>query len=113
MNTQMSPKTRQEVLMEMRRRYVRAGRRYRAQRLNELVQLFGYHRKAAVRALQPKPAAVAAPFARGRPREYDPDKLLPPLKAIAGLGRELRLSDSDLTQAVIDNHLASIVGRDL
>ena len=82
MNTQMSPKTRQEVLMEMRRRYVRAGRRYKAQLLNELVQLFGYHRKAAVRALQPKPAAVAAPFARGRPREYDPDKLLPPLKAI-------------------------------
>jgi hypothetical protein len=82
MNTQMSPKTRQEVLIQLRRRYVRAGRKYKAQLLNELVQLFGYHRKAAVRALHPKPAAAAVPFARGRPREYDPDKLLPPLKAI-------------------------------
>ena len=82
MNAQMSPKTRQEVLMQMRRRYVRAGRKYKAQLLNEVVQLLGYHRKAAVRALQPKPAMAAVPFARGRPREYDHDKLLLPLKAI-------------------------------
>lgn len=82
MNTQMSPKTRQEVLIQMRRRYLRAGRSYKAQLLDELVDLFGYHRKAAVRALRPKPTLARAPFARGRPRQYDPDKLLPPLKAI-------------------------------
>lgn len=82
MNPQMSPNTRQEVLLQMRRRYLRAGRNYKAQLLDELVELFGYHRKAAVRALRPRPAPAPAPFVRGRPREYDPDRLLPPLKAI-------------------------------
>jgi hypothetical protein len=33
-----------------------------------LVELFGYHCKAAIRALRPK-RAVAAPFVRGRPKE--------------------------------------------
>ena len=82
MNTQMSQITRQEVLTQMRRRYSRAGRKYKAQLLDELVELFGYHRKAAVRALHPKPATATAPFARGRPKQYNPDPLLPPLKAI-------------------------------
>ena len=82
MNTQMSQNTRQEVLSQMRRRYLRAGRNYKAQLLDQLVELFGYHRKAAVRALRPKSVAATAPFARGRPRQYDPEKLLPPLKAI-------------------------------
>jgi hypothetical protein len=82
MNTQMSQPTRQEILTQMRRRYVRAGRNYKAQLLDELVELFGYHRKAAVRALRSRPAAAPAPFARGRPKTYEPEKLLPPLKAI-------------------------------
>lgn len=82
MNPQMSQNTRQEVLIPMRRRYLRAGRNYKARRLDELGELFGYHRKAAGRALRPRPALARAPFAPGRPKEYDPDKLLPPLKAI-------------------------------
>jgi hypothetical protein len=41
MNTQMSQNTRQEVLYQMRRRYLRAGRRYKSQRVTQLVELFG------------------------------------------------------------------------
>ncbi len=82
MNTRRSQNTRQEVLAQMRRRYARAGRPFKSQLVNELVELFGYHRKAALRARWPRPAVERAPFVRGRPKEYSPDKLLPPLKAI-------------------------------
>ena len=46
-----------------------------------MVELFGYHRKAAIRALQKRQVQGTA-YARGRPKEYDPAKLLGPLKAI-------------------------------
>jgi hypothetical protein len=78
----MGQNTRLEVLTQMRRRYLRAGRHYKSQRVTELVELFGYHRKAALRALRPKPVRARVPFVRGRPKEYSPDQLLPPLKAI-------------------------------
>jgi len=81
MNTQMSELTRQEVLAKKRERYARAGKEHKGKMLDELVDLFGYHRKAAVRALRPR-TTVAAPFARGRPKEYHSDQLLPPLKTI-------------------------------
>ncbi|HXG46106.1 MAG TPA: integrase [Methylomirabilota bacterium] len=78
----MSHITPQEVLAQLRRRYARAGRLYKAQLLDQAIELFGYHRKAAIRALRTTPTPARAPFVRGRPRTYDPDKLLPPLKAI-------------------------------
>jgi len=78
----MSQNTRQEILFQMRRRYLRAGRRYKSKLVTELVERFGYHRKAALRALRPKAPAPRAPFARGRTEEYSQAKLLPPLKAI-------------------------------
>jgi len=81
MNTKMSQITRQEVLGAKRDRYARAGKEHKTKIINELVELFGYHRKAAIRALQIRPV-MAAPFVLGRPREYDPDQLRPPLKAI-------------------------------
>jgi hypothetical protein len=81
MDIQMSELTRQEVLAKKRERYARAGKAHKAKILDELVELFGYHRKAAVRALRPRPV-VGAPFVRGRPKEYHADRLLPPLKAI-------------------------------
>ena len=77
----MSELTRQEVLAKKRLRYARAGKEHKARILDELVELFGYHRKAAIRALRPRPAA-GAPYVRGRPKEYDPEALLPALKAI-------------------------------
>ena len=51
MDTQMSQITRQEVLAKKRDRYARAGKEHKTKIINELVELFGYHRKAAIRAL--------------------------------------------------------------
>jgi hypothetical protein len=81
MQLKMSQITRQEVLARKRLRYVRAGREHKKKILDELIELFGYHRKAAIRALRAQPKAKAA-FIIGRPKEYEPDKLLTPLKAI-------------------------------
>jgi hypothetical protein len=81
MNTKMSQITRQEVLAAQRERYARAGKEHKTKIINELVELLGYHRKAAIRALQSRPM-IAAPYVLGRPKEYDPDQLRPPLKAI-------------------------------
>ena len=81
MNTEMSEITREEVLAKRRDRYTRAGKEHKGKIITELVELFGYHRKAAIRALRPR-VVPAAPFVRGRPRDYEPEKLLPPLKAI-------------------------------
>jgi hypothetical protein len=81
MHPNMSQKTRQEVLARKRDRYARAGKEHKTKIINELVELFDYHRKAAIRALQPR-TTIHAPFVLGRPKDYDPDKLLPPLKAI-------------------------------
>ena len=81
MHPNMSQQTRQEVLARKRERYARAGKAHKTKIINELIELFDYHRKAAIRALQPRPA-LRAPFVLGRPKEYDPDQLLPPLKAI-------------------------------
>jgi hypothetical protein len=81
MEPKMSQITRTEVLVAKRDRYARAGKEHKTKIINELVELFGYHRKAAIRALQSRPM-IAAPFVVGRPKEYDPDQLRPPLKAI-------------------------------
>ena len=77
----MSPITRTEVLEKKRGRYARAGRGRKSRIRDARVELFGYPRKAAIRALG-RPPSVPAPFVRGRPKEYEPEKLWPPLKAI-------------------------------
>jgi hypothetical protein len=82
MHPEMSEIARKEVLTRMRRRYASAGLEYKGKLIDEAVELFGYHRKAAIRALrrvQPRAPAVQV---RGRQREYHPEKLLKPLKAI-------------------------------
>ncbi len=80
MHPKMSQITRAEVLVRKRIRYERAGKEHKGKIITELVELFGYHRKAAIRALRaPRPTS---PFIRGRPKEYDPERLLVPLKAI-------------------------------
>ena len=81
MDTKMSQKTREEVLEKLRPRYARAGKEHKGKIINEVVQLFGYHRKAARRALRIKERA-SIPYVVGRPKEYDPQKLAGPLKTI-------------------------------
>ena len=81
MHPKMSQITRQEVLQRKGDRYQRAGKEHKTKIIDELVELFGYHRKAAIRALH-KAKLGRAVYGPGRPKEYDPAKLLAPLKAI-------------------------------
>ena len=60
MNTEMSEITRQEVLARKRDRYARAGKEHKGKIITELMELFGYHRKSAIRALRPRVVRVAA-----------------------------------------------------
>jgi hypothetical protein len=83
MHPKMSQQTREEVLKSLRVRYVGAGLEYRSKMIDQVVELLGYHRKAAIRALRQTPQKeVALPSMMGRPRLYEPEKLLRPLKAI-------------------------------
>src|SRR5436190_14961316 len=81
MHLKMSQITRKEVLERKRERYERAGKEHKGKILNEVIELFGYHRKAAIRALQ-KSKVRGMPHVIGRPREYEPEKLVRPLKSI-------------------------------
>ena len=83
MHSDMSQKTRKEVLFRLRRSYGKAGQRFKQQLLDQAVELLGYHRKAAIRALRTRPKArPPAISVIGRPKEYHPDTLLPILKPI-------------------------------
>lgn len=79
----MNQNTKHQVLAKLRRQYSKAGPEYKSQLLDQAIALLGYHRKAAIRALRARPVpprSVAAVL--GRPREYDPQTLLPVLKPI-------------------------------
>ena len=80
----MSNSTRTEVLEKLRRRYKTAGLEHKSKLLDQAVQLLGYHRKAAIRALgQAVVKPVSGPvILAGRPVEYEPDLLLPWLRPI-------------------------------
>ena len=52
MDTEMSQITRADVLAKKRDWYARAGKEHKTKIITELVELFGYHRKAAIRALR-------------------------------------------------------------
>lgn len=87
----MSQNTKQEVLTKLRWRYARAGLEHRGKLIDQAVELMGYHRKSAIRALGPKPALVRKRKFRaviGRPRLYEPQRLLPVLKAIWLAGQQ-------------------------
>lgn len=79
----MSQQTKIEVLSELRRRYVSAGRQPKRKLIAQAVELLGSHRKAAIRALRNRPQPILLPAVRvGRPRQYPADTLLPILKPI-------------------------------
>ena len=83
MHDDLSKQTKEEVLARLRQRYRSAGKKHRRKLITQAVELLGYHRKAAIRALrsQPKPP-VSPALLTGRPRAYHSATLLPILKPI-------------------------------
>jgi hypothetical protein len=85
MHNDMSTETKAEILARLRRRYVTAGGEHKGKLLDQAVELLGYHRKAAIRALRaplapPPPARLN--LVLGRPKTYQAATLLPVLKPI-------------------------------
>ena len=70
MDETMSTRTKTEIMVKMRRRYLTAGWEHKGKLIDEAVSLFGYHRKAAIRMLNgtvPRRLSIVT----GRPREYE------------------------------------------
>ena len=86
MHNDMSKETKDQVLGRLKRRYATAGLEHKRKLLDQAVELLGYHRKAAIRALRrPKPKSdekLRINLVLGRPRSYEPATLLPILKPI-------------------------------
>ena len=85
MHNDMSKQTKQEVLVRLRRRYVTAGAEHKSKLLDQAIELLGYHRKAAIRALRAQPSGSVPRrlnVVLGRPKTYEPATLLPILKPI-------------------------------
>ena len=73
-------------MLKLRARYRRAGLKYRSKLIDQAEQLFGYHRKSAIRALAAR-ARPALPRP-GRPPKYDAALLRPALKSIWLAGQQ-------------------------
>ena len=78
----MSSRTRQEVLKKLLRRYRGAGRLHRKKLVDQAVELLGYHRKSAIRALAAEEATWTPRIKTGRPKSYDAGLLTPWLRPI-------------------------------
>jgi hypothetical protein len=62
MDDSMGLGTRQEVLAKLRQRYQGAGRLHRKKLIDQAVELLGYHRKSAIRALAVEEGTDAGPI---------------------------------------------------
>jgi hypothetical protein len=82
MDKTMSQKTRKEILTKLQRRYRTAGMEHKTKLLDQAQELFGYHRKAAIRALRTATVERGPRLLTGRPVEYEPGVLLPWLRPI-------------------------------
>jgi hypothetical protein len=82
MDQAMSQTTRNEVLKKLRRRYLRAGPEHKRKLLDQAQELLGYHRKAAIRSLRAWTIERGPWMITGRPVTYEPERLLPYLRAI-------------------------------
>lgn len=81
MDKNMSQPTRMEVLEKLRRRCQTAGAEHKGKLIDQAVELLGYHRKAAIRALR-RPVARDPVMVKGRPVKYEPNLLVPWLRPI-------------------------------
>jgi hypothetical protein len=82
MDKNMNQTTRKQVLEKLRRRYETAGAEHKRKLLDQAVQLLGYHRKAAIRALRQHPQPRGPVILTGRPVQFEPGLLLPWLRPI-------------------------------
>ncbi len=85
MHSEMSKEAKEQVLARLRRRYATAGPKHKIKLLDQAVEVLGYHRKAAIRALrqvQPTERTLKVNVVLGRPRTYQSETLLPILKPI-------------------------------
>ena len=78
----MNQTTRIEVLEKLRRRYGNAGAEHKRKLIDQAVQLLGYHRKAAIRALRRQAVERGPLILTGRPVKYEPSLLVPWLRPI-------------------------------
>ena len=78
----MNQTTRKQVLEKLRRRYETAGAEHKRKLLDQAVQLLGYHRKSAIRALRQHPRPRGPVILSGRPVKFEPGLLLPWLRPI-------------------------------
>ena len=78
----MDQTTRKQVLDKLRRRYEHAGTEHKRTLLDQAVQLLGYHRKSAIRALRRRAQPQGPRILTGRPVQYEPGRLLPWLRPI-------------------------------
>jgi hypothetical protein len=82
MDQSMSQTTRNEVLKKLRWRYHNAGPKHKRKLLDQAQELFGYHRKAAIRSLRAPSVERGPRIVTGRPVTYEPELLLPYLRPI-------------------------------
>jgi hypothetical protein len=82
MDKNMSLPTRTEILEKLRQRYVNAGMEHKSKLIDQAVQLLGYHRKAAIRALGQRAVERGPLILTGRPVQYEPSLLVPWLRPI-------------------------------
>ncbi len=78
----MNQMTRKQVLAKLRQRYETAGAEHKRKLLDQAVQLLGYHRKSAIRALRQRPQVRGPVMLTGRPVQFEPGLLLPWLRPI-------------------------------
>lgn len=69
-------------MAKLRIRYGNAGPEYRTKLIDQAVEIMGFHRKSAIRALNaPNKVKGEKTGKAGRPAKYDKALLLEPLKA--------------------------------
>lgn len=78
----MSETTKKEVMFKLCSRYRQAGLEHRKKLIDQAVELMGYHRKSAIRALAAKDRTLPTAGRAGRPAKYDATLMLPALQAI-------------------------------
>src|ERR1041384_4737921 len=82
MDKDMNQTTRMQVLAKLRRRYKTAGAEHKRKLLDQAVELLGYHRKSAIRALRASAVVPGPVILTGRPVSYEPSLLVPWLRPI-------------------------------